>query len=61
MNLVFIRYFLAVARTLNFTQAADECHVSQPSLSRAIIKLEEELGGDLFRRERSLTSPARRR
>ena len=50
-----IRYFLAVARTLNFTQAADECHVSQPSLSRAVIKLEEELGGDLFRRERSLT------
>src|SRR5262249_19251182 len=55
MEMHQIRYFLAVARTLNFTQAADECHVSQPSLSRAIIKLEEELGGDLFRRERSLT------
>ena len=55
MEMHQIRYFLAVARTLNFTQAADECNVSQPSLSRAIIKLEEELGGDLFRRERSLT------
>ena len=55
MEMHQIRYFLAVARTLNFTQAADECHVAQPSLSRAIKKLEEELGGDLFRRERSLT------
>lgn len=55
MEMHQVRYFLAVARTLNFTQAADECHVAQPSLSRAIIKLEEELGGDLFRRERGLT------
>lgn len=55
MEMHQIRYFLAVARTLNFTQAADECHVAQPSLSRAIKKLEEELGGELFRRERSLT------
>ncbi len=57
MEMHQVRYFLAVARTLNFTQAAEECNVSQPSLSRAIIKLEEELGGDLFRRERSLTHP----
>ncbi len=55
MEMHQVRYFLAVARTLNFTQAASECNVSQPSLSRAIIKLEEEMGGDLFRRERSLT------
>ena len=55
MEMHQIRYFLAAARTLNFTQAADECHVAQPSLSRAIRNLEEELGGDLFRRERSLT------
>src|SRR5258706_16433975 len=46
------RYFLAVARTLNFTRAAEECNVAQPSLTRAIRQLEEELGGDLFRRER---------
>lgn len=55
MEMHQIRYFLAVARTLNFTQAADECHVAQPSLSRAIKKLEDELGGELFRRERALT------
>ena len=47
-----VRYFLAVARTLNFTRAAEECHVAQPSLTRAIKLLEGELGGDLFRRER---------
>jgi DNA-binding transcriptional LysR family regulator len=50
-----IRYFLAVSRTLNFTRAADDCHVAQPSLTRAIKLLEAELGGDLFRRERNLT------
>src|SRR5271165_1297079 len=50
-----IRYFLAVARTLNFTRAAEECAVSQPSLSRAIQTLEAELGGGLFQRERGLT------
>jgi DNA-binding transcriptional LysR family regulator len=37
---------------LNFTRAADECNVTQPSLTRAIKQLEAELGGDLFRRER---------
>ncbi|HXV73655.1 MAG TPA: LysR family transcriptional regulator, partial [Sphingomonadales bacterium] len=46
-----IRYFLAVARTLNFTRAAKECHVSQPALTKAIQKLEHELGGALIRRE----------
>lgn len=52
MEMHQVRYFLAVARTLSFTRAADECNVSQPSLSRAIRLLEGELGGDLFRRER---------
>lgn len=52
MEMHQVRYFLAVARTLNFTRAADECNVSQPSLTRAIKQLEAELGGDLFRRER---------
>jgi DNA-binding transcriptional LysR family regulator len=55
MEMHQIRYFLAVARTLNFTRAAEECNVAQPSLTRAIKLLEEELGGDLFRRERSLS------
>jgi DNA-binding transcriptional LysR family regulator len=55
MEMHQIRYFLAAARTLNFTRAAEECHVAQPSLTRAIQQLEEELGGDLFRRERKLS------
>jgi DNA-binding transcriptional LysR family regulator len=55
MEMHQVRYFLAVARTLNFTRAAEECNVAQPSLTRAIKLLEEELGGDLFRRERNLS------
>jgi len=52
MEMHQVRYFLAVTRTLNFTRAADECNVTQPSLTRAIKQLEAEMGGDLFRRER---------
>lgn len=55
MEMHQIRYFLATARVLNFTRAADDCNVSQPSLTRAIQKLEDEFGGELFRRERSRT------
>ncbi len=55
MEMHQIRYFLAVSETLNFTRAAESCHVAQPSLTRAIKKLEDELGGDLFRREGRLT------
>lgn len=55
MEMHQVRYFLAVSRTLNFTRAAEECHVAQPSLTRAIKLLEDELGGELFRRERNLT------
>ncbi len=53
MELHEIRYFLAVNRTLNFTRAAQLCHVSQPALTRAIQKMEDELGGLLFSRERN--------
>jgi DNA-binding transcriptional LysR family regulator len=55
MEMHQVRYFLAVCETLNFTRAAEQCNVSQPALTRAIKKLEEELGAPLFRRERSLT------
>jgi LysR family hydrogen peroxide-inducible transcriptional activator len=55
MDLVQIRHFLALARTLNFTRAAEECNITQPALSRSIQRLEEELGGPLVLRERSLT------
>ena len=44
MEMHQVRYFLAVARTLNFTRAAEESNVTQPSLTRAIQKLEEEFG-----------------
>jgi DNA-binding transcriptional LysR family regulator len=55
MELFQVRYFLALAKTLNFTRAAEACNISQPALTRAIQKLEEELGGPLIYRERSLT------
>ena len=55
MELHQIRYFLSVCQTLNFTRASERCNVSQPSLTRAIKNLEDELGGALFRRERRLT------
>src|SRR5919206_1655023 len=51
MEMQQVRYFLAVSRTLNFTRAAEECNVTQPALTRAIKQLEEELGGELIRRE----------
>src|SRR4051812_29277688 len=52
MEMHQVRYFLAVAQLFNFTRAAEECNVTQPSPTRAIKQLEAELGGDLFRRER---------
>lgn len=55
MELHQIRYFLTACETLNFTRAAERCDVAVPSLTRAIHALEEELGGQLFRRERHLT------
>lgn len=55
MEMHQIRYFLAVGEHLNFTRAAEACNVSQPSLTRAIKALEDELGGPLFHRERNQT------
>ncbi|TGQ38360.1 LysR family transcriptional regulator [Mesorhizobium sp. M00.F.Ca.ET.216.01.1.1] len=55
MEISQVRYFLAVARELNFTRAAEECNVTQPALSRAIKLLEDEFGGALFHRERRHT------
>jgi len=52
MEMHQVRYFLATVSELNFTKAAEKSNVTQPSLTRAIKQLEDELGGDLFRRER---------
>ena len=51
MEIQQIRYFVEVARSMNFTRAAEACNVSQPALTRSIKKLEDEMGGPLFRRE----------
>jgi LysR family transcriptional regulator, hydrogen peroxide-inducible genes activator len=59
MEMHQLRYVVAVARAGNFSRAAEQCHVSQPSLSQQIQKLEEELGERLFdrmKREAKLTA-----
>ena len=58
MEMHQLRYVVAVVRAGNFSRAAEQCHVSQPSLSQQILKLEEELGERLFdrtKREAKLT------
>jgi LysR family transcriptional regulator, hydrogen peroxide-inducible genes activator len=50
MELHQLRYFVAVAQTGSFSRAAERCHVSQPSLSQQVIKLERRLGRRLFDR-----------
>jgi len=59
MEMQQLRYVVAVARTGNFSRAAEQCHVAQPSLSQQIQKLEDELGERLFdrmKREAKLTA-----
>jgi DNA-binding transcriptional LysR family regulator len=46
-----IRYFLALCEERSFTRAARRCGISQPSLTNAIIRLEQELGGSVFQRK----------
>ena len=55
MEMHQLRYAVAVARSGNFSRAAEQCHVSQPSLSQQILKLEEELGERLFDRTKRET------
>lgn len=50
MNFLALRYFIEVANTLSFSQAAENLHISQPGLSQQITNLEEQLGFKLFNR-----------
>lgn len=57
MTLVELRYIVALATEGNFSRAADRCAVSQPSLSVAIARIEDELGVQLFERTKGHISP----
>lgn len=52
MTIRDLEYFVALAETRHFGQAADRCHVTQPTLSMQIAKLEGELGVKLFERDK---------
>lgn len=52
MEIRVLRYFLMVAREENITKAANLLHLTQPTLSRQLMQLEEELGVTLFRRSK---------
>jgi LysR family hydrogen peroxide-inducible transcriptional activator len=56
MTLTELRYLVALSETGHFRKAAEQCHVSQPTLSIAIKKLESELGISLFERSRHKVS-----
>src|SRR5690606_34622670 len=53
MTLTELRYVVTLARERHFGRAAERCHVSQPTLSVAVKKLEDELGISLFERSKS--------
>ena len=56
MDIRILRYFLTVAKEQNFTKAAEQLNITQPTLSRQLAAFEEELGTALFiRGSRSIT------
>lgn len=58
MTLTELRYIVALAQEGNFSRAAEYCSVSQPTLSVAIARLEDELGVQLFERGKGFVSPS---
>ena len=54
MELRVLKYFLMVGREENITKAAELLHITQPTLSRQLIQLEDELGVQLFERKQHL-------
>lgn len=56
MEIRILRYFLEIARTSNMSRAAETLHISQPTLSKQMKDLEQELGKKLFRRGSSSVS-----
>ncbi len=57
MTLTELRYIVTLAQEQHFGRAADRCYVSQPTLSIAVKKLEDELGVALFERTKSRVQP----
>lgn len=57
-----LQYFLTVAQELNITKAAEMLYITQPTLSKQMMELEQQLGKQLFiRRKRKLTLTRGRR
>ncbi len=52
MTLTDLRYIVALSQERHFGRAAEKCHVSQPTLSIAVKKLEDQLGIMLFEAQR---------
>ncbi len=48
MELLQLQYFQVIARTQNISAAAEQLHISQPSLSQILKRLEQEVGAPLF-------------
>jgi DNA-binding transcriptional LysR family regulator len=57
MQIQQIRYFLAVYAEESISGAARRCEITQPSLSKALFRLESEIGGSLFTRGKNRTRP----